>query len=411
MPSLSSGASRLRRGVQRVCRGLYRLTDLVCRRAGPGRHADGGGLYLYVRPTGTRSWLARLTVDGSRRDFGLGPYPDVSLAEAREAAAEYRRSARKGENPRAVRSRPVPTVRETLEFVIRDRQHSWSAPDAVRRYRARFARYILPAFGEKPVDAVTVDDCYELVHPLWRGRGTRGFIVRHQLVHLFTWAIAHEYRADNPGEQVLARLPKVKSVRKHHPSLPYVQVSAALAALDDADVAPVVKLAISFLVLVTCRLREVTEARWSEFNLDDRLWTVPPSRMKKRRRHRVPLSTQALRILEEARSLDPSGALVFGFRKGRRAPRALRSVEINAVFRDLGLSDPEGRFVVAHGFRSTFTDWAADHEQASVEAAEAALAHAADSDTRQSYRHGDLLKPRRRLMQVWADFALPSDSE
>ena len=175
--------------------------------------------------------------------------------------------------------------------------------------------------------------------------------------------------------------------------------------------APVARLAISFLILTACRLREVTEAQWSEFDLDDRLWTIPPSRMKKRRRHRVPLSTQALRILAEARSLDPSGVLVFGFRNGRRPPRALRSGEISAVLRDLGLNDVEGCPVVAHGFRSTFTDWVADHEQASVEAAEAALAHAADSDTRQAYRHGDLLQPRRPLMQKWADFALLSESE
>ena len=413
MPRLSIGASRVRGGLQRVPRQLFRLTDLVCQQAGPGRHADGGGLYLYVRPTRSRSWIVRLTLIGGRRDFGLGSFPDVSLAEAREVAAEYRRRARKGEDPRPAGSEScsVPTVREAFEAVIKDRQHSWSAPNAARTYRARLERYILPSLESKAVDAVTVGDCYALIHPLWHGTGSKGFILRHQLVHVFAWAVAHEHRVDNPGDQVLRRLPKVKSRRKHRPSLPYVRVSAALAALDAADVAPVARLAISFLILTACRLREVTEARWSEFDLDDQLWTIPPSRMKKRRRHRVPLSTQALRILAEARSLDPSGVLVFGFRNGRRPPRALGSGQISAVLRGLGLNDVDGCPVVAHGFRATFTDWVADHEQASVEAAEAALAHAADSATRQSYRHGDLLQPRRPLMQKWADYVFLSESE
>ena len=397
--------------IKRFCRRLFRLTDRMCRQAGPGRHGDGGGLYLHVRKALSRSWVVRIVHRGRRRDFGIGSYPDVSLAEARETAAEYRRRARKGLDPRPSRSASVPSVREVLEFVIKDRQHSWTASNAVRRYRALFARYILPVLGDKAIDVVTVDHCYALVHPLWRGRGSRGFSVRHQLLHLFTWAVAHGHRVDNPAEQVLARLPRVKSPRKHHPSLPYVQVPAALAALGTADVPPVVKLAISFIVLTACRLREVTEARWAEFDLDDGLWTLPPSRTKKRRRHRVPLSKQVFPLLEEARLLDPSGDLVFGFRNGRRSSRPLTSAQLSNVLRALGWTDLEGRFVVIHGFRSTFTGWVADHEHASVEAAEAALGHVAESDTRQSYRHGDLLQARRPLMQKWADYALPLQSE
>ena len=222
-----------------------------------------------------------------------------------------------------------------------------------------------------------------------------------------TWAIAQEYRTDNPAEQVLARLPRVKSQRQHQPSLPYSQVRAALVALEAAPEPPVLKLVIPFLVLTAVRLREATAARRSEFDLDAKLWTIPASRMKKRKQHRVPLPRQVLQILADARALDPSGVLVFGYRNGRRPPRALNSAEVSKVLRRLKLTDVEGRNVVAHGFRSTFTDWAADNTEASVEAAEAALAHAPDSDTRKAYRREDMLKARRPLMQQWADYVLP----
>ena len=166
---------------------------------------------------------------------------------------------------------------------------------------------------------------------------------------------------------------------------------------------------IPFIVLTAVRLREATEAGWSEFDFDDNLWTIPARRMKKRKQHRVPLSKQALQILAYAREFDPSGGLVFGFRNGRRPPRALNSAEISKVLRGLRKIDDDGRNVVAHGFRSTFTDWVADDSSVSVEAAEAALAHLPDSDTRKAYRRNDLLKPRRPLMQKWADYVLPPE--
>ena len=223
------------------------------------------------------------------------------------------------------------------------------------------------------------------------------------------WAVGREYRSDNPAELVVARLPKVRSRQQHQPSLPYRQVRAALASLQAAPVPCVFKLVISFIALTAVRLREATEACWSEFDLDAKLWTIPESRMKKRKELRVPLSTQVLEILADARELDRSGPLVFGYRNGRQRPRALRSNAISKTLRSLALKDGEGRYVVAHGFRSTFTDWVADNQEASVEAAEAALAHEPDSDTRKAYRRNDLLTARRPLMQKWADYALPPE--
>ena len=221
------------------------------------------------------------------------------------------------------------------------------------------------------------------------------------------WSVAHDYRNDNPAELVLARLPRVKSPRQHQPSLPYRQVRPALSALQATACPRVFKLVIRFIVLTAVRLREATEARWSEFDLEAEVWTIPGSRMKKRKQHRVPLSKQVLEILADARELDPTGALVFGFRNGRRRPRALNSADIAKVLHALELTDDEGRNVVAHGFRATFTDWVADNAEASVEAAEAALAHAPESDTRKAYQRKDLLNARFPLMQKWADYVFP----
>lgn len=384
-----------------------RLTDLFCRQAGPGRWGDGNCLYLYVRDSGSRSWLLRVMIGGERVDLGLGAYPLVPLKRARELAAEYRAMARQGVDPRKLReSSSAPLVRESVESVINVRGKRWSRDTKVR-YRRDLERFAFPLIGDKRVDEVTDDDCFELVNPTWDGRGSKGYRLRHKLVHLMDWAIAQKYRKDNPAQQILPRLGRVESDQQHQPSLPYEEVPDALVALLAEDVPQVFKLVILFIVLTASRLREATEARWSEFNFDQSLWTVPGSRMKKKKRHRVPLSRQALKILAHARELDPSGSLVFGFRRGRRVPRAVLSAEVGKVLGRLKLTDDEGRKVVMHGFRSTFTEWASDNTQVPEQVSEAALAHMARTSTRKAYLRRDLLKPRIPLMQQWADYAMP----
>ena len=411
MPPCSCGRQHCDDQLLFGCRSGFKLTDLICRQAGPGRHADGNCLYLHVRDSGSRSWTLRLTIVGHRCDLGLGSYPGVSLACARRTAAEYRGIARRGGDPRAQRaSNSVPTVREAAERVIADLRRNWTAADAERRYRADLEQRIFPAIGGTPVDRVTVTECYAIVHPIWEGRGSRGYRARHQLFHLMRWAVAHEYRIDNPAEQVLNRLPKVQSRLQNQPSLPHGKVRVALARLRSAPVPEVAKLALTFIVLTAVRLREATEAPWSEFDFDGDdapLWTIPGSRMKKRKEHRVPLSEQVVGTLDEARALDPSGDLVFGVRNGRQPPRPLRSAEMSKVLRQLGLKDAEGRAAVVHGFRSTFADWVADHAPDSSEASEAALAHYPASTTRKRYQRNDMLTARRPLMQKWADYVLP----
>ena len=410
MSTSSKSTKNQSRQVRR--RRRYLLTDRQCQRLGPGRHSDGGCLLLYVRPSGSRSWLVRTFVHRVRRDIGLGPYPLISLAAARDLADSIRLIARQGGDPRKVASTSVssaPTVLEVVDFVIQDQSKNWTATDAAGRYRALLEAHILPVLGGKRVDEVTVDDCLTIISPHWLGRGSLGFRLRHQLVHVMGWAIRNKHRSDNPAQEVVDRLPKVRSRSQPQPSLPYSQVGAALAALEAASVPHVIKLAIPFIVLTAVRLREATEAQWSEFDLQAALWTIPKHRMKKRREHRVPLSSQALSILADARDSDPSGSLVFGYRSGRRRPRALGSGDISEVLHGLKFTDGSGRPIVMHGFRSTFMDWVEDHFDQKVPAAEAALAHQPGTATEKSYRRKDMLKPRGLLMQNWADYVFPGD--
>ena len=195
----------------------------------------------------------------------------------------------------------APTVREAVDFVLEDQGKNWTAADAEVRYRASLDAYVLPVLDPKRVDELTVDDCFNVVSPHWSGRGSVGHRVRHQLVHILRWAIRNNHRNDNPAQQVVDRLPRVRSRPENQPSLPYSQIRAALAALEAASVPHVFKLAIPFLVLTAVRLREATEARWSEVDLQAKLWTIPKHRIKKRKEHRVPLSRQVLSILADAR--------------------------------------------------------------------------------------------------------------
>lgn len=388
-----------------------RVTDLMVRQANPGRHPLGGCLMLRVQESGSRSFFVRLTLNGERVDRGLGSYPLVSLAEARVLAEEYRRLARLGKDPRESTSSSAPTIRESVPFVIDQHKSTWRAADAEVQYRRNLERHLLPVLGDKRVDEITVDDCYDVIQPLWGSRkGSRGYRLRHQLMHILDWACNQKHRTDNPaGAALLSRLPKVHSEPKHRPSLPYTETRAALEALEVADVPQVFKLLIPFLVLTAVRLSEASEARWSEIKLDRALWVIPAHRMKKKTRpHRVPLSRQAILILEVARALNPSGDLVFGLRRGRRRACVVTSAQVSRVLqKDLGLVDDEGCPIVAHGFRATFTDWVSENTDVSEEVSQAALAHAPPSATRRAYMRNDYLKKRIPLMQRWADTVMP----
>ena len=364
----------------------------------PGRHGDGHGLYLYVKPSGRKSWVQRLTINGRVHDIGLGGYPLVSLAEARQVAFENRRLARAGGDPLTLnRIAAVPTFEEAARTVFEIYRPGWTNAKHAAQWFTSLHQHVFPDLGKRPVSTITTSDIMAVLLTIWHDKYETASRVRQRISTVMKWAIAEGYRVDNPaGDALGAVLPRRPShVKKHHPALPYTEVAGAVDAVRGSDAGLAVKLAFEFLVLTAARSGEVRFATWEEIDMDKVMWTIPAERMKAKRRHRVALSLRALTILEEARALDDGSGLVFpGAKRGR-------PIGISAMLKTIrGL----GFDTVPHGFRSSFRDWAAECTNTRHAVMEAALAHTVRNKTEASYFRTDLFERRRTLMDQWSEF-------
>lgn len=366
----------------------------------PGRYADGHGLYLVVDPSGAKRWLLRIVVKGKRRDIGLGGASLVTLAEAREKALAYRKTARGGGDPLAERRRvqvTVPTFAEAAETVHGEHKATWKNAKHAAQWLNTLRTYANPYFGAKRVDQIETPDVLRALSPIWLTKGETASRVRQRIGTVLDWAKAAGHRSgDNPVEGVTRGLPKQGEREEHHAALPYAEVPAFVARLRAmSGQGEVSRLAFEFLILTAARTSEVLGAQWSEINEAEALWTVPASRMKAAREHRVPLSGRAAEILTQAKVLAGDSALVFPGRDGLK-PRS------NMVF-SMALRRMEVQ-VTAHGFRSSFRDWAAEATNLPREVAEMALAHTIENRVEAAYRRGDLLAKRRELMEEWSAY-------
>ncbi len=361
-----------------------------------GRYCDGHGLYLDVRPSGSRSWVQRIAIRGRRRELGLGGFPLVSLDEARAEAFANRKLARAGGDPLAEkrRARNAPTFEAAAGRVWRQVRPGWRNRKYGRDWMQGLARHAFPRLGPIPVAEVTGADVVETLEPIWHARPATARRVRQRIGTVMQWAMAMEYRADNPCDRIGPALGRQQDVVRHMPALPHREVAAAVAAVRAARVRPVVKLAFEFLVLTAARSGEVRGARWAEMDLAGRVWTVPDARMKGNREHRVPLCGRAVEVLGEARARAGRGPLVFPTARGGR----LKDEALSRPLKDLGLP------AVPHGFRSSFRDWAAEETNHPREVVEAALAHAVRNRVEAAYARSDLFERRRRLMDDWGDY-------
>ena len=373
------------------------LSAAFIRKASPGRHADGNGLYLFVQSSGTRSWIQRLVIRGRRRELGLGSVALVSLAEAREKALANRKLAREGGDPLAEkrRSRGMPSFAEAAATVIEQKRAGWRDPRQALQWMSSLRRYAFPSIGDMAVSDVTSADVLEILTPIWHVKAALARNIQWRIRAVLEWAVAMEYRADNPCDRIGPVLGPQYDVTKHLQALPHREVAGAIETVRVSEAEPVVALVFEFLVLTAARWSEVRLAKWAEIDRTERAWTVPATRMKTRREHRVPLSGRAMEVLEEARTLGDGGSpLVFALPDGRpifdkRLRRLLRKLEIAAV---------------PHGFRSSFRDWAAEKTDHPREVVEAALAHVVHNKVEAAYRRSDLFERRRRLMNDWAAY-------
>ena len=388
----------------------HRLTDLMVRKAGPGRYADGNCLYLWVEDSRAKRWVQRLVILGKRRDLGLGSYPLVPLADARRVAAENRRIARAGGDPCVVRTpKSVPLLRDVVEEVSASRRRGWKTDKNEQKWRRYFRDLVYPEIGDDvAVDKITLDDVKGLVGPHWHGRRSRGYVLRQYLDVVLDWAMISGHRSDNPAAKVKALLKEAPAQVVYYPSLPYSEAPEALRKVQGVACDPAVKLALVFMVLTAARISEVTEAPWSEIDLPRRTWVCSAARLKKLVRHRVPLSDQAIGVLEQAKALGRSGSLAFPTPHVRTGGvRSVTANDFRQVLRPLGFKDEENRPIVMHGFRATLGEWAQEVAKAPEEQREKALAHSAPTSTKARYGRSDLLELRRPLMQAWADYVLP----
>ena len=361
-----------------------------------GRYCDGQGLYLDVRPTGSRGWIQRLTIRGRRTELGLGGFPLVSLKEAREKAFANRKMARDGGDLLAEKRRAesMPTFAEAARQVWNQLRPGWRSPQHAQLWLKSLERYAIPRIGEMPISEVTSADVIGILAPIWHDMPPTARKLRQRIRAVMEWAVAMDLRPDNPCDRIGPVLGAQGGRVRHMRALPHREVASAIETVRASNTRPVVKLAFEFLVLTAVRSGEVRGAVWTEIDRDEGVWTIPAPRTKGNREHRLPLCGRALQILEEAWTLARGSPFVFPSVRGK----PLGSTAMAELLGELKIA------AVPHGFRSSFRDWAAEETDHPREVAEAALAHKVRNPIEAAYRRSDLFERRRRLMDDWAAY-------
>lgn len=381
----------------------------------PGIYGDGGGLYLQVGPDGGKSWIfryRRLTPNAAgkftNREMGLGPFPTVSLAKARELATRHRLQRLDGKDPieerRADRARAIleaarnKTFRQCAVEYIEDHASTWTNSKHAAQWTATLGRYVYPKIGEVSVQQIDTPEIRDILRAIWSTKPETANRVRGRIESILDWATANKLReGPNPArwrghlENMLPARSKVRTV-KHHPALPYAEIGSFMAALKDQQ--GTAAKGLRFLILTAARTGEVIGARWSEIDPVSKVWIIPAERMKGGREHRVPLTQEALDILDSIKDRAPS----FVFPGGKK-DKPLSNMAFLELLRRMGRND-----ITAHGFRSSFRDWAAEQTSFPHEVAEMALAHAVGDKVEAAYRRGDMIEKRRKLMEAWAAY-------
>ena len=283
----------------------------------PGRYGDGEGLYLNVARSGSKSWVQRITINDRRHDIGLGGYPTVSLAQARRRAAENRTAVADGRDPIAEKRRAaIPTFFEAATEFHTINLSRWRNAHHAKTWMGMLERHVFPHIGNMPVDQIEREDVLALLKRLWTTKPETGRRVRQRARAVFRWCMDYGSIEHNPaGEAIDGALPPMPRVKNHFRSLPYQDCTVALDAIESSRVSQASKLCLRFIILTAARYGEARYSEWSEIDLKAHLWTIPTSRMKMQRPHRVPLSNATIEVLERARSIDDGSGWVFSHRR------------------------------------------------------------------------------------------------
>jgi len=368
-----------------------------------GMYNDGGGLWLNVKASGAKSWIFRYRLHGKRRDLGLGSLDAVSLKEARELARLARLKVAQGIDPiQAKREQTqaakgeVMTFAQAVDAYIDSHSNSWSNDKHKQQWRNTLRDYAVTKFGQVPVSRVDTRHVLSALEPLWHDRTETATRLRGRIERVLDFARVKGHReGENPARwrghlSFLLPAPGQIKETKHHAALPYAKAPAFMAWLRSIE--GYAARALEFSILTAARSGEVRHATWAEIDLERALWVVPAARMKAKVQHQVPLSTQALALLQ---ALAIEGDLLF---HGAKPNKALSDMTMTALIRRGGYA------VTQHGFRSTFRDWAAEQTQYPRDAAEHALAHRLPDAVEAAYLRSTFLDQRRQMMQDWANF-------
>jgi integrase len=398
----------------------------------PGRYSDGDGLYLQVTASRAanrtnRSWLLRVRIpvlDGETRlrskvrEIGLGCYPAVGLADARAKADAARAIAARGDDPilverEALRTKLLAereaaaaearamTFAQCAEAYVASHKARWRNDKHIQQWTSTLKTYANPVFGNLSVGAIDVALVTKVLDPIWTTKAETARRLRGRIEAVLDWATVRGHRSgDNPArwkghlQKALPQRSKANAPR-HHAALAFGEMAVFMRDLRSQS--SVAACALEFSILTATRTGEVIGAVWSEIDLKGHVWVIPAKRMKAAREHRIPLSRQAVAVLEKLSRVDPKpGAPDWVFTLD--GENALSNMAMLMMLRRMKRDD-----LTVHGFRSSFRDWAAERTNFPPEVAEAALAHAIGNKVEAAYRRGDLFEKRKRLMQAWAD--------
>jgi len=376
------------------------LTALQVKNAKQGRYADGGGLYLLVKPSGAKSWVLRVQVDGKRRDFGLGSIDLVGMHDAREKALAGRKLAKAGLDPsmewKKVR-RKVPTFAEAARELHETNKVAWKNGKHQAQWITTLEKYAFPMLGNMSVDQIDSNEIFSVLQPIWLKVPETARRVRQRIGAVLDYSKAQNWRSlEAPMRAVNSLMKGIRQPQRgHFSAMPYADVPTFLNRLEAASTTG--GLALRFAILTAVRSGEVRKATWAEFDLEGKLWNIPAERMKMAKPHTVPLSEAAISILSEMASLVEAKPEAFVFQGLRR--NSLSDMTLSKALRSYG-----GVGYTVHGFRSSFRDWVAEQTRFPETWAEAALAHVVRNKTEAAYRRTTFVEQRKAMMDEWAAY-------
>lgn len=368
-----------------------------------GKYTDGHGLFLKVDTSGAKRWVQRIMIRGKRTEIGMGSASLVTLAEAREAALQNRKLARAGGDPLQSKraSEALLTFEEASRKVHKIHEPTWRNKKHAAQFISTLETYTFRRIGKLKVSEVTTADVLAVLQPIWLEKPETARRVRQRIGTVMKWAVANGWRQDNPADAIAQALPKQDKTQAHRKALPYDKVPEFIDALKTSDAGDATKLALELVILTASRSGEVRLAEWSEFDLDQAIWTRPAHRMKAKKEHRVPLSPRAVEVLSQARKLGSGDGLVF---PGTKYGKPLSDMTLSKLTKALGYD------VDVHGFRTSFKTWTQERTNTPRDVAEAALAHTVKDKAEAAYARSDFFEKRRELMERWAEAITPAKS-